>query len=124
MKPEIKQKWIDALRSGKYKQGRGYLRTSRDEYCCLGVLCDLYSKENPSIQWEPFSDNTELYSFNGLVAVPPYCVNDWCDQEELNIDITQEECMHDPRDTVALAGINDMQSSNFNMIADLIEKYF
>lgn len=33
-------KWIAALRSGKYKQGRGRLRDG-DAYCCLGVLCDI-----------------------------------------------------------------------------------
>ena len=38
---DIKQKWVAALRSGDYKQGRGYLRTIDNEYCSLGVLCDL-----------------------------------------------------------------------------------
>lgn len=40
--PEIKQKWLDALRSGEFKQGFGKLkgRNFKDEivYCCLGVL--------------------------------------------------------------------------------------
>ena len=40
MNAEIKQKWIVALRSGKYQQGFNRLR-SNDKYCCLGVLCDL-----------------------------------------------------------------------------------
>ena len=44
MKPEIKQKWINALRSGEYEQGRKSLR-DRNKYCCLGVLCDLHAKE-------------------------------------------------------------------------------
>lgn len=42
MKPEIKEKWVKALRSGRYKQGRGRLlrRMARGDYhCCLGVLC-------------------------------------------------------------------------------------
>lgn len=30
-------KWIAALRSGKYKQGSGYLCRG-DRYCCIGVL--------------------------------------------------------------------------------------
>lgn len=41
MKPELKTKWIRALRSGKYKQGRGRLRTQKSSMCCLGVLCDI-----------------------------------------------------------------------------------
>ena len=50
MNPEVKQKWIDALRSDKYEQGSGKLR-SVTGYCCLGVLCDLYSQEH-NTQWE------------------------------------------------------------------------
>lgn len=40
MKPKKKdiQKWITALRSGKYKQGQFRLQDD-DTYCCLGVSC-------------------------------------------------------------------------------------
>lgn len=38
---KFKDKWIAALRSGKYKQGRGQLRSLNNNYCCLGVLCDV-----------------------------------------------------------------------------------
>lgn len=31
------KKWIRALRSGKYRQGREKLRTKAGGYCCLGV---------------------------------------------------------------------------------------
>jgi len=47
MNPTIKARWITALRSGKYIQGRGALTTvTKNEKrkrrdCCLGVLCDL-----------------------------------------------------------------------------------
>ena len=38
MDPALKAKWVEALRSGEYEQGRGaLLRDGR--YCCLGVLC-------------------------------------------------------------------------------------
>ena len=39
---ENQQKWVDALRSGKYKQGRAYLKYGNG-YCCLGVACDVSS---------------------------------------------------------------------------------
>ena len=40
------QKWVEALRSGEYKQGVGCLYDSRhDKYCCLGVACKVYEKE-------------------------------------------------------------------------------
>lgn len=41
MDKELKTKWIEALRSGKYYQGKGRLKDSFDRYCCLGVLCDV-----------------------------------------------------------------------------------
>lgn len=45
---EQKTAWIEALRSGKYKQGTCSLSCSADTYCCLGV----YAKIN-----NMFSDN-------------------------------------------------------------------
>lgn len=45
MDPALKARWIEALLSGDYKQGKGVLRNNRDEYCCLGVLCDIMSDE-------------------------------------------------------------------------------
>lgn len=44
MTPEDKKKWVDALRSGKYVQGHGCLR-SDDQYCCLGVALDVLHPE-------------------------------------------------------------------------------
>lgn len=34
------EKWVAALRSGKYEQGKAALKTG-DRFCCLGVLCDI-----------------------------------------------------------------------------------
>ena len=41
---ELKRKWLEALRSGSYEQGRTYLKYTefsrqRNSWCCLGVLC-------------------------------------------------------------------------------------
>ena len=39
--------WVEALTSGEYAQGQGWLRTTigdeteDDRFCCLGVLCDI-----------------------------------------------------------------------------------
>ena len=46
MKKNIANKWIKALRSGKYKQGTGSLKTKEGKYCCLGVLCEITKKEH------------------------------------------------------------------------------
>lgn len=37
MEPELKRKWVDALRSGKFERGNGRLKAD-SKYCCLGVL--------------------------------------------------------------------------------------
>lgn len=42
MKRSVARAWVKALRSGKYKQGKGRLFTAKDRsYCCLGVLCSI-----------------------------------------------------------------------------------
>jgi hypothetical protein len=38
MDKELKAKWVEALRSGKYKQGHGQLLAEDGAMCCLGVL--------------------------------------------------------------------------------------
>jgi hypothetical protein len=45
---ENAQKWVEALRSGEFKQGEAYLHTrdnGEDYYCCLGVACVLAERE-------------------------------------------------------------------------------
>lgn len=39
LRPDIKV-WLEALRSGEYKQGKGSLRVG-NAYCCLGVYCKI-----------------------------------------------------------------------------------
>lgn len=40
MNATIKAAWLTALRSGRYKYGRGRLRC-RGKFCAIGVLCDV-----------------------------------------------------------------------------------
>jgi hypothetical protein len=56
MNQEVKKKWLEALRSGKYRQAKEALKVDDvsldgqvciSSFCCLGVLCDLYAKELP-----------------------------------------------------------------------------
>lgn len=41
MDTKLKKEWVDALRSGKYKQTRGKLKSRAGGFCCLGVLCEV-----------------------------------------------------------------------------------
>lgn len=48
------QLWIKALRGGKYRKDVDILK-SRHGYCCLGVLCDLATKDGGpkwGVSWE------------------------------------------------------------------------
>jgi len=50
MKKKIMEKWVRALRSGKFKQCRNSLcmvdrKTNQNSFCCLGVLTELYLRE-------------------------------------------------------------------------------
>lgn len=40
MDPLVKEEWIEALRSGEYKQGTVVLRDEQDRFSALGVLVD------------------------------------------------------------------------------------
>lgn len=61
MNPELKAKWIAALRSGDYKQGRGVLRSPDESFCCLGVLCDI-SGMGQWIRRSYYADGTDGYA--------------------------------------------------------------
>lgn len=74
MNPQIKQKWIDALRSGEYVQGYGQLRSEDNKFCCLGVLGDIYSKEK-RVEWE--KNYSGLHTIEGQSAVLNKKVIEW-----------------------------------------------
>jgi hypothetical protein len=95
----LKQRWIDALRSGKYAQGTHNLRTVDDKFCCLGVLCDVIDKNN----WERSSNLG--YMWNGNTCLLPSSVS--VKFETLDI----EELMH----------MNDSLRYSFADIAAYIE---
>ena len=45
MRKKVNQLWVNALRSGKYEQGRGVLCSLDNKYCCLGVLTEVYIEQ-------------------------------------------------------------------------------
>lgn len=120
MVPEVKAKLVAALRGGEYKQARSYLRT-RDGYCCLGVLCDLYLKEHPEYAggWAPYaSGGTSSFSTGAekFCSFPPNQINEWSGLVERYDDSDKA------RDTLRkLAAMND-DGQSFEEIADYIEK--
>lgn len=105
MDAELKTKWVAALRSGKYEQGRGQLRTINDLYCCLGVLGDLMLPNG----WEPHPSGKGIgFTLNGSYSMLPV---------ELN---TVADLYYGDERT--LVGLNDVEGADFNRIADYIEE--
>lgn len=120
MKEDIKKQWVDALRSGEYAQGRARLRNNRDEFCCLGVLCDLAVKagviEGP-IQSEDFED----YVYSGDILFPPHPVVKWAGLSSSNPTLVVEEDEYGDIQEYGAASLND-GGKTFEEIADLIEE--
>ena len=63
MNQDVKARWVEALQSGNFTQGRGLLRSTDDRYCCLGVLCEVYRRYNHSnVDWA-LRENYTYYDF-------------------------------------------------------------
>ncbi len=123
MNPEVKQKWIGALRSGKYEQGTEKLR-SVSGYCCLGVLCDLYAQEH-NTEWE-FRGNEETnlqpqdyWYFDKESEFLPESVMNWAKLfRNPMLRIEDDDEMFEVNEEVST--LND-EGYSFSTIADLIE---
>jgi len=103
MKKEIADKWVEALRSGKYKQTKNHLK---DEcgYCCLGVLCDISNLGS----WD-----IGAKSYGGMSGALCDKVRDWA-------GISNEAGYF--LDGGNLINFNDVEHLDFNQIAKLIEQ--
>lgn len=63
LRSDIKAAWLEALRSGKYKQGHERLYNSNDNsFCCLGVLCRVQHPEDSLEKIDMYAMPAEIYS--------------------------------------------------------------
>lgn len=113
MKPEIKARWVAALRSGKYQQGLGYL--SRNGcFCCLGVLCDLAAKDGVC-KWDASKIAGRLFIDESDVALPQV-VREWAGVLSANPRLIYDDI------DIPVSELNDEIGLKFPQIADLIEE--
>jgi hypothetical protein len=145
--PNVKSKWTNALRSGKYRQGHGVLTQMRKVDivlqkeqrldCCLGVLCDLAVREGviPAPTVDP--GGVHIYGVENdrsRVALP-YVVMRWAglsEQDEHGFNATevllpQPVPFKSDRDADEAAGARYLTGANddgytFPEIADIIEE--
>lgn len=117
MNQEVKEIWVKALRSGKYIQGKERLRNVTDNYCCLGVLCDLHREMTDSSIWTRSLSGDFLYGNDGAKSstVLPGIVMNWAGLNDENPEITIMG--------TTLAHMND-DGVSFEEIADIIEQEF
>ena len=114
MKPEIKAKWLAALRGGKYKQTAGVLRDERG-MCCLGVLIDVVDPKG----WKQDRDNC-IFSYDGEDQLPTAA---FCKRVGLPAPVPKYVSKYGTCTTITdkLAEMNDDDGKSFTEIADFIE---
>lgn len=115
MKKEVKQKWTAALRSGEYQQGRKVLRTAEGQFCCLGVLCDLYSKEIGT-EWK-FEEGE--WKFLGKAGLLPVAVARWAGLTTYDPAVTYHDNNGEPKQYY-LSALNDT-GKEFPILSNIIE---
>ena len=120
MKKHIAMKWVKALRSGKYKQGRGNLRNTFNEFCCLGVLCNLHAQAHPNFAAEQTAPN----AYDGHTGVLGTTVLEWSGMTTDCGDFNRSLVRGAPRNpsNTALVDLNDTAKWSFAKIATFIEK--
>lgn len=150
MKPEIAEKWVKALRSKKYRQGKYVLKKKTQagtvQYCCLGVLCELYDAQKKQGQKGAglvvrratqkqisglryyINKNSTVYSFNGknkteAITELPYHVQKWAGMRSSSGQLPDKPGGNLLFSKPSLANLND-KGRTFEQIATVIEKNF
>jgi hypothetical protein len=170
MKATIKTMWTESLRSGEFQKGTGALCTVQnvisqrnavsldeatqetkleDEFCCLGVLCELYRRSTGNGEWvAPVTDDGIPYAgakhfkvgkeepeqywlpkpvarWAGLVPKPKVTITPKTAKAMENnlVDESFKEQLDTLNDgTYSMVSKRDYIEYNFNEIADLIEE--
>jgi hypothetical protein len=122
--------WVDALRSGRFRQGIGKLTTvtdgatgeSEERHCCLGVLCELALEAGVGLNVteratpSTYAGLRRTRSYDGQVNFPPKEVLDWAGLTERNPSVRHHAVVR------TLGFLNDERNLTFAAIADLVEE--
>jgi hypothetical protein len=122
MRPVTRKEWIEALKSGKYKQGKLVLHDADDNFCCLGVAMELagFDKKLDSFSVDEGEVDTYYYHVEGeydLVHMADFPHESF--QRELEISRKIEWEGFERSQANILANLND-SGYTFEQIADLL----
>lgn len=129
MNPEVKAKWLAALRSGDYAQAKGSLKDDlyEDEnnpteatsvgYCCLGVLCELARQEG-GVLTSISKSFSGIYNYDGESGLLPFSVQQWS-----GLNDSSPEYQNEDGEYIWLTDLND-NGKTFAELADIIEEKF
>ncbi|MFC3453979.1 hypothetical protein [Amycolatopsis speibonae] len=115
--PGVKRIWLDALRSGEFRQARGAMRLSDGFMDPLGILCELYRRDQGG-NWAPrddgwvFRDARNQYAAGGDLTP---AILKWAGSRASRCGLAA------PGATWAIANLND-SGAPFAEIAELIEE--
>lgn len=123
MKPEIKKRWVEALRSGEYQQAKDYL-VSLEGYCCLGVLCEIAVQDGVVYrEGDEYISTSEGFDVNNVDL--PVAVQRWAGVEDAydgGFTSLRSNVPYKNTDRNAdFTELNDEMDYTFKMIADAIE---
>lgn len=119
---ETVKKWISALRSGEYKQGKFLLKRINEDgscqYCCLGVLAETVGMT--------FSDFEGACSIVSSTKTQNVHTIDKFTCEEFDLSWLYSAHAENPYYVLIskLIIMNDDDSATFEEIADFLEQYF
>jgi len=111
MKQEIKKRWVAALRSGEYRQGKIQLK-KENKFCCLGVLCDIV-KDELNLSWVTHP-NMSPPTIAGEFLVLPCIVSKYVELADTSVQYQGERRF--------LEYLNDTENLPFDKLALLIEE--
>lgn len=124
MNPEIKEKWVAALRSGEYEQANGTLHKIEQKdgkevhsYCCLGVLCELAVADGVVEPKRHLGRDVGGYGPNAEVWFLPIPVREWAGMDSGDPEVEYGEYVN-------LSSLNDVNKLSFTEIADVIDNQF
>lgn len=123
MKPDIKQRWLSALRSGKYVHGATYLKILREDgqicHCVMGVLCEIHAEETAQ-EWKThIVGDVPVFSYLSSAGTIPFDVQRWSGISD-SVPFFEEETDTGIRST-SLSYLND-SSMSYDTAVDAIEK--